>query len=99
MEHQGARYDESIGLYENNRPGEVFLSGAKVGSDIDGLLSDVGVLLSRALQFGDSIEALRAGMGRLGGSAPVSIVGLVLDQIDSELSRNAGDEPPAIEGG
>ena len=37
LEHQGARYDVSIGLYENNRP----------------------VLLGRALQLGDSIEAPR----------------------------------------
>ena len=77
----------------------MFLSGAKVGSDVDGLLADLGGLLSRALQHGDSIEALAAGMGRLGdGSTPVSIIGSVLDRVVSELCENT-EHRPAKEGG
>ena len=55
-----------------------------------GLLADLGVLISRALQHGDSIEALAAGMGRLGdGKTSASIVGAILDRVASEMSRNA----------
>ena len=99
LEHQGARYSLSVGFFDNGKPGEVFLSGAKVGSDVDGLLADLGVLLSRALQHGDSIEELAAGMGRLGdGSTPVSIIGSVLDRVASELRENT-EHRPAKEGG
>ncbi len=68
---------------------------------MDGLLSDIGVLLSRLLQHGDGVAELAAGMGRLGGEeAAASIVGSVLDRVASEMRRNAGSEPPpAKEGG
>ena len=90
LEHQGARYDLCVGLYQDGRPAEVFLSGAKSGSDVDGLLADLGVLLSRALQHGDSIEELAAGMGRLGrGEVPASIVGAILDRVASATAKNA----------
>ena len=86
LEHQGTRYSLSVGFFDNGKPGEVFLSGAKAGSDVDGLLADLGVLLSRALQHGDNIEALAAGMGRLGsGEAPASIVGAILDRVAAEM--------------
>ena len=99
LEHQGARYSLGVGFFDNGKPGEVFLSGTKVGSDVDGLLADLGVLLSRALQHGDNIEALRAGMGRLGdGSTPVSMIGSVLDRVVSEL-RGTTERRPAKKGG
>ena len=99
LEHQGAQYSLSVGFFDNGKPGEVFLSGAKVGSDVDGLLADLGVLLSRALQHGDGVEKLAAGMGRLGdGSTPVSIIGSVLDRVAAELRENT-EHRPAKEGG
>lgn len=66
---------------------------------MDGLLSDIGVLLSRLLQHGDSIEELASGTGKLGdGGAPSSIIGAALDRVAAELRENAGDEsPPAKE--
>ena len=82
LDYRGTRYDLTIGLFDNGRPGEVFVSGARTGSDVDGLLADLGVLISRALQHGDSLEALAAGMGRLGdGKTPASIIGAILDKI------------------
>ena len=59
LEHQGVRYSLGIGFFENGKPGELFISGARTGSDVDGLLADLEVLLSRALQQDDNIEALR----------------------------------------
>lgn len=53
LKHGGTSYSVRVGLYDDNRPGEVFLTGGKTGSDIDGLLADLGVLLSRSLQHGD----------------------------------------------
>ena len=94
--HEGARYSVGIGLYDDNRLGEVFLSGAKTGSDLDGLLADVGVLLSRSLQHGDSVEALARSMSRLGAApAPASIIGAVLDQLTApgHSGRRGGRAP------
>ena len=79
VEHGGATYSVGIGLYDDDRLGEVFIGGARAGSDLNGLLADVGVLVSRGLQHGDSIEALAAATARLGdGTTPASVIGAVL---------------------
>ena len=86
-------YAVATGYYRDGRSGEVFLSGAKVGSDTDGLLADVGVLLSRLLQHGDTLEAIAAGMARLGdGTTPASIIGAALDRLtEDEPAAGMGD--------
>lgn len=47
-----------VGLYEDGRPGEVFLKIGKEGSTLGGLLDCVGILTSVALQHGVSLETL-----------------------------------------
>ena len=82
LDYRGNRHHLAVGLYDDGSPGEVFISGARTGSDVDGLLADVGVLISRALQHGDTVEALAAGTGRLGdGTTPSSIIGAILDKL------------------
>ena len=82
VQYEGAHYSVGTGMYDDNRLGEVFLSGATTGSDLDGLLADVGVLLSRSLQHGDTVAALARGMSRLGdGTTPASVIGAVLDEL------------------
>lgn len=49
-----------VGLYENDRPGEVFLKVAKQGSTVRGLMDAIGVLTSLALQCGVPVETLAA---------------------------------------
>lgn len=41
-----------VGLFEDGRPGEVFLKMAKEGSTVRGLMDTIGVLTSVALQYG-----------------------------------------------
>lgn len=48
----------TVGLYEDGIPGELFLTMAKEGSTIGGLMDTVGILTSLALQHGVSIETL-----------------------------------------
>ncbi|MEX2171088.1 MAG: hypothetical protein WD851_17345 [Pirellulales bacterium] len=50
----------SVGLFEDGRPGEVFLKMAKEGSTVSGLMDTIGVLTSLALQYGVSVETLAA---------------------------------------
>ena len=90
LHHDGSRYDLCIGFKPNGTLGEIFITGSKSGSHMDGLLSDIGVLLSRLLQHGDGVKELAVGTGRLGsGEAPASIVGAILDRVASEMCRTA----------
>ena len=79
------------GQYDDGRPGEVFLHGAKPGSDVDLLCDDIGVLISRLLQLGDDPALLAAGIGRLGNGEPASIVGAIADVL---AGKAAGPPSP-----
>jgi ribonucleoside-diphosphate reductase alpha chain len=48
----------TVGLYDDGQPGEVFLTVAKEGSTIGGLMDTIGILTSMALQFGVPVETL-----------------------------------------
>jgi ribonucleoside-diphosphate reductase alpha chain len=50
----------TVGLFEDNRPGEVFLKMAKEGSTVSGLMDTIGIPTSLALQFGVPVDALAA---------------------------------------
>ncbi len=48
----------TVGLFGNNQPGELFITMAKEGSTIGGLMDAIGTLTSMALQYGVPLEAL-----------------------------------------
>jgi ribonucleoside-diphosphate reductase alpha chain len=48
----------TVGLFENKLPGELFITMAKEGSTIGGLMDGIGTLTSLALQYGVPLEAL-----------------------------------------
>jgi hypothetical protein len=50
FEHCGREYQMTVGLYAGGAAGEIFLRGAKVGSDMDALLDDAATLASLLLQ-------------------------------------------------
>ena len=77
--HGGRRYHLTVGQYDDGRPGEVFIHGHTPGSDTDLLGDDIGVLISRLLQYGDDPASLAAGVGRLGNGDPASIIGAIAD--------------------
>ena len=47
-----------MGLFEDGQPGELFITMAKEGSTIGGLMDSIGTLTSMALQYGVPLEAL-----------------------------------------
>ena len=47
-----------VGLYPDGRPGEVFITMAKEGSTVGGLMDSFGTALSIALQYGVPLEVL-----------------------------------------
>jgi ribonucleoside-diphosphate reductase alpha chain len=48
----------TVGLYEDSKPGELFITMAKEGSTIGGLMDSLGTAVSVALQYGVPIESL-----------------------------------------
>ena len=47
-----------IGMYEDGRPGELFIEIAKEGSTVGGLCDAIGILTSLALQSGVPLDVL-----------------------------------------
>lgn len=59
-------YEVTIGFDPATaRPAEIFLSGAKEGTDMEHLLADIAVVVSIALQSGQTIESLSKSLARL----------------------------------
>ncbi|MFO1498664.1 MAG: vitamin B12-dependent ribonucleotide reductase [Verrucomicrobiota bacterium] len=48
----------TVGLFEDGQPGELFITMAKEGSTIGGLMDSIGTLTSLSLQYGVPLEAL-----------------------------------------
>ncbi|HEX8339723.1 MAG TPA: LAGLIDADG family homing endonuclease, partial [Tepidisphaeraceae bacterium] len=48
----------TVGLYEDGTPGEVFITMAKEGSTIGGLMDTIATLVSVSLQYGVPVESL-----------------------------------------
>ena len=97
IEVGGHRFTASVGFDEHDQPKEVFLGGAKDGTDLAAILDDASVVLSVALQFGVPAAALARSVARLpavplappyldqpGDSRekrPASVIGAVLDLV------------------
>lgn len=67
------------------KPCEVFISGPKAGSSLQGLLDDAGVLLSLALQYQVPAKQLAHSLdhGRVGGAG--SILGEVVRLLEERV--------------
>ena len=48
----------TVGMFDNDQPGELFITMAKEGSTIGGLMDSIGTLTSMALQYGVPLDAL-----------------------------------------
>jgi ribonucleoside-diphosphate reductase alpha chain len=48
----------NVGMYDDGRPGELFITMAKEGSTVGGLMDAFGTAISIALQYGVPLEAL-----------------------------------------
>ena len=92
-DHRDSAYEVGLGFYDDGTPGELFISGARTGSDIDALVADATVIVSRALQHGDDLADLAKAMGREGdGATPSSAIGAVLDRLVApETFGNQGE--------
>jgi hypothetical protein len=85
LQHGGKRavFQVTLGRYDDGRVGEVFISGAKAGTELDAVARDGAVLLSLALQYGVPLEVVRRAITREADGAPSTVLGAVIDQLAS----------------
>ncbi len=55
----------SVGYYRNGRAGEVFADGHREGSAMQAFLDDACIIISVAIQYGITREALMQSLGRV----------------------------------
>jgi len=77
-----AEFLVTVGVYANGQIGEVFVAGAKVGSDMDAVTRDAAILLSLALQHGVSRDVIKGALTREGNGAASSVIGAIVDRLD-----------------
>jgi hypothetical protein len=78
---QNNEFMVTVGYYKDGRVGEVFIDGAKAGSEMADITRDGAVLLSLALQHGVPLETMRHAITRNANNEASTIVGAVIDRI------------------
>lgn len=81
IEHNGHRAVVTVGRYDDRSIGEVFISGHKVGSELEATARDGAVLISIALQYGVPLEVLRHALTRNEDGTASTLVGAVVDRL------------------
>ena len=71
----------TAGFYDDGTLGEVFITTAKSGADLQNIANDAAVTLSLALQHHVSIEVIRHAVTRCNDGSPSSILGAVVDRL------------------
>lgn len=75
--HATAGFDPASGAIR-----ELFLrGGGRTGSEIDHLLDDIAVLVSRLLRHGETSAEIARGLGRLPDGRPASVAGAAVDTL------------------
>jgi hypothetical protein len=83
LRHAGQRepFVVTLGYYADGDIGEVFVGGAKAGSEVEAVARDGAVLLSLALQHGISLNVIRHALTRNQDGTASSIIGAVVDRM------------------
>lgn len=72
----------SVGFYgDMATPGEVFITGARAGTDLASITLDGGILVSLALQYGAPANAMGHAIARDQDGTPSTILGEVLERL------------------
>jgi hypothetical protein len=74
-------FEVTVGYYPTGEAGEVFITGAKAGTDMDAVTRDSAILLSLALQHGVPLTVMRHAITRKEDSTAKTIIGAVIDRI------------------
>lgn len=97
-----AAYEATVGFDRNGDPKEIFLFGAKDGTDMASTLADIAVALSVALQHGVTAESMAVSVSRDEGGRPATLIGAALDLLtpfereDWRAAAAAGPSPQEL---
>jgi hypothetical protein len=83
LRHGGkaAVFHVTLGYYDDGRVGEVFITGAKAGTEVEANVRDTAILVSLALQHGVPLEVMRNAITREADGTASTIIGRVLDTL------------------
>jgi ribonucleoside-diphosphate reductase alpha chain len=81
--HAGVRYTAGIGRFPDGRLAEVFLNGAKCGTDADTAAKDAAIVASLALQHGVLCDVIRRALTRNRDGTASGPLGAALDLLGS----------------
>ena len=90
-----AAYEVSVGFDPESQPKEVFLTGAKAGTDMAFILADAAVVISIALQHGVPVTLFAEAVSRVPdtfegpATRAASVIGAALDLV----ARHEGEQP------
>jgi len=84
LEYGCVRFAVHVGAFDSGLAAEVFVTGAKAGSDVQGMARDGAILLSLALQFGVPLETIRHAVTRGADGSPASLIGALADSVTEE---------------
>lgn len=87
QDRNGQAYAATLGHYPDGRPGEVFLSAGKAGSDLDINLRDAAIAASLALQYGCPPETLRRAFLREADGGPAGPLAQLFDLLAEEIKQ------------
>ena len=89
--YDGTLYAVTVGFQpDTGEPREIFTHGARVGSNMDGILDDACILLSLLLQHRVEPAALARSMGRLGKDGQAaSVIGALSDLLAAKAVKPA----------
>ena len=75
----------SVGFYEDRvTPGEVFVTGAKSGTDVEATAHDAAILLSLAMQHGVPLKTIDAALIKNSDGSPGSLIGAVVKKLGGQ---------------
>ena len=72
-------YTAGLGFFPDGRLAEVFLQAGKAGTDLAIQSQETAIAVSFALQFGCSVDVMRAAMPRTQNGEPEGAIGMLLD--------------------
>jgi ribonucleoside-diphosphate reductase alpha chain len=81
FEHGQFLYTATLGFYDDGRLGEVFLSGAKSGTEIQIAAIEGAIALSFALQHGCAPQTIRPAVPRNENGSAQGLLGTLLDML------------------
>jgi hypothetical protein len=85
---QNTAFQVTVGFFApfgERQIGEVFITGAKTGSDFEAVARDGAILLSLCLQHGVPLQTIAGALTRNENGDPSTVIGAVVDR----LSGNA----------